>query len=330
MSPESNHLPMKDNLKSENGGEQFVATEHTKRRKTWGEKKFDFLNYAGFALVGNEVLGTTFTVMAEASSWYKETFVPLFTEKLPKFIENRTWKSLVPKYVTSERMPMLMVAIISGNFMVPFIKHYEDRKGEIVRRFDLKHYGKRGLSDHEITKAHKDMDDAPKQSWGSLWKGRVVTILSAIGVDALIGWEGAPTTKLYKNNATYQRYFANYDRFARETAEGTARFFKISGANTPTFVKWTKRGTELFTLSTLLTILFYVSSKIFAKKRDERIERQYERLHKENTPNLDASPESNAIDPALLDAATDKPRAQISTVSHEATLNHAPQLVQGI
>lgn len=317
----------------EQAADELMPLDPSRRRKTFGEKKFDFYNYAGFALVGNEILGTAITTWAEKCRWYTQKFVPFFT----KYKDNPR----VPHYASSGRLPMILVALISGNFMVPLIKHYEDRKSEIVRKFDKKHYGERALSDPEIVQAHKDMDEAPKQSWGSLWKGRIVTALFAIGVDFLVGSNEAPTTKLFKNNKTYQR-FSSYTRISQEVAEGAAsvaeyitKSFNTSLPNKASFIGWAKRGTELFTLSTLLTILFYTTSKLFARKRDERIERKYEELHgNDNTrhePAGRARPSEQITDATLPSISVGSPKTQVVNIQRNTAMAlPAPSHIQRI
>lgn len=289
-----------------------------KRLQTWGETKFNILNYGGFALIGNEIGGTWLTKQAE-NGMFKNIYAK-FAEKFTRHANN----PLVPKYASSGRMPMIFVAIISGNFMVPFIKYFEDRKGEIVRRMDRKHYGEKSETDPALIAAHKEMDEAPKQSWGSLWKGRVSTMLTAFAIDSLIGWKDAPTTKILKNNATYQR-FASYDRIAESFSEGAAKIFNISSKNKATFVEWTSRGVSLLTLSTVLTVLFYVTSKIFAKKRDEKIER---RTHGGNELSSAETPNESireVLPETALAKTTERPEAKIASISRESTVASSPQ-----
>jgi hypothetical protein len=298
-----------------------IHLEPTPRKKTWGEKMFNLGVYGGFALGGNELLGTWTMVKA------KHGFLQNIYNSFTKLFTQHAGKAFVPKYITSGRMPATLFACISGNFMVPPIMYYENHKGEKVRKLDRKHYGDRCNTDPEIIAAHKEMDEAPKQSWGSLWKGRVATVFAAVGVDSLIGWDGAPTTKLFKKNTTYQR-FASYDRIVNEASEGAVKLFNVSEKAKPTFLKWANQGGSLFTLSALLTVLFYASSKIFAEKRDEKIERRQPHASNSGTQADTISPDEAALETTLTSMA-DKPQAKVTATTHDQMLLHEPQHAHG-
>lgn len=304
------------NLMTESASQQ--ASQTTSRRlKTYGEKKFNWLTYGGFALLGNEAASLVITTLAEdqhgnARGIYKP-FKKFFTDMKG------------PQYASSGNLPKVLIALVGGMLMVPFVKNMEDHKGEKVREYDRKHYGNRVDSDPAFIAAHQEMDEAPKQSWGSLWKGRIVTVLAAIGVDSMIGWKDAPSTKLVEKITKPGSAWNNYssmDRIATQIAEKSLKLFKATPETHPNANKWIQRGSWLMVLSSTLTLLFYMSSQVFAKKRDEKAERRAHRINSQANTDMPLTPESSAQ--ALTDNVTIKPQPKVSEVEHLATIQ-APQ-----
>ena len=302
--------------------EQALLTlDPVKRQKTWGENIFNLATYGGIALLGNEASsllitqavknGPTKGLYAKGLAWAE------------KFKNNK----LVPAYASHGQLQAVLVAVLGGMAMVPFVKHMEDHKGEIVRDFDLKHYGDRANTDPKLVEAHKEMDEAPKQTWDSLWKGRLLTVAAAIGVDSLIGWEHAPSTKLFAEGTTLNR-FSSMDRIAKEAATFTVDALKIHGPKRASTMEWVKQGTWLMTLSTTLTVLFYASSKLFAKSREQKLERQHAKHLPTTMHSTGHADEASPI--AAHDSSNEQPRAQVSKVTHERTVAGTPELAQGI
>ncbi len=180
-----------DNVAATARPQAIVTLEAEKRLKTHGEKKFNWLTYGGVALLGNEAASLVITTLAEDKNGVaRGPYAPF-----KKFFTDMKGKKFVPEYAWNGGLPKVLIALIGGMLMVPFVKHLEDNKGKIVRKFDQKYYGDAAQNDPAIIAADEEMDDAPKQSWGSLWKGRVVTVLAAIGVDSLVGWKDAPSRR---------------------------------------------------------------------------------------------------------------------------------------
>ena len=261
----------------------------SKRKMTHGEIEFNVKTYAGWGLVGNEVFSLAITESVDKSQHgtprfahgaYKK-FEGMFA-KLGKHFERFSspgfmrslgdYTSGIKSVGQLPRLPYLLIATIGGMLVVPFVKDREDRKGEIVRKLDRKHYGVKADSDPALVEAHKEMDDAPKQSWGSLWKGRFTTVIFAAIADFTFGWPEALTTKAFKTNATYQK-FSRLERISNTFADWSSKSMNVKPANEWLFKKVVGNGTWLLTLSSSLTAIFYISSKIFAKKRDEKMER---------------------------------------------------------
>ncbi len=301
-----------------------VVPAGQKRLKTWGEKLFDWKTYAGVALIGNEAASLVITTQAEhgiGKQWHKRQM---------DYFKTLEGKPFVPDYVSKGHLFKILIAVIGGMTVVPFVKYLEDHKGEIVRKSDRKHYGSQADTDPAIIAAHKEMDEAPKQTWGSLWKGRVLTVFAAIGLDWLVGCKDAQSNKLFKDSPTFQK-FANMDRLAEHTSNRIMDTFKIAEASRPTWDKWLKQGSWLLVFSSTLTVLFYASSKIFATRREEKQERRDVAI-KNGTVLRDGEEalavETKAAEPEA--AKREQPSAHISNIAHEATLANAPQLMHSV
>lgn len=302
----------------------IIAPARKKRLSTWGEKVFDWGTYAGVALGGNEAVSLVIMTQAEhgkGQKWYDQGMA--FFKKLGEK------KTFIPEYAAKGHLFRILIAVIGGMTVVPLVKYLEDNKGKIVRTLDRKHYGAHADTDPAIVAAHKEMDEAPKQTWGSLWKGRVLTVFAAIGLDWAVGCKDAQSNKLFKDSPTFQKY-ANMDRIAERASTGIMNTLKIAESSRPTWDKWLKQGSWLLVFSSTLTLLFYASSKIFATRRDEKIEQREEAI--KNGPALrdddvNASPNGQATAPESQTSA--QPRPQISSIAHEAMLARAPQLAQG-
>lgn len=304
-----------------------VHLEPTKRKKTAGERTFDIATYGGVALLGNEAASLVITKSIEpgaiAGNSYRK-FSSWF-ESLSRYINRDTGKPILSKYIVDKdafklgaRLPFLLVATLGGMLMVPFVKALEDNKGSIVRKFDRFFHGNRSETDPELVAAHKEMDNAPKQSWGSLGWGRVTTVVSAAIADYAFGWQHALSTKLFGTER------ASLDGIAKQTADYAEKRFNL----TPKGKGWVDQGTWLLTLSATLTVLFYASSKLFARKRDEKIERKHDRVQHPRHGD-DLSPEEMSLESTMADIAPQRPQATVGAVTHIDTLAHAPELAHG-
>lgn len=320
--------------------EGLLNLETKKRDKTWGEKRFNLVTYGGWALLGNEAVSLAITESVKknadgspriANGLYTK-FENLFKKSEP-FLKNNKFLQSLGDYVAGSgerkltpRLPYLLVATIGGMLVVPFVKKREDNKGEIVRKLDLKHYGDRSEKDSKLIEAHKEMDDAPKQSWSSLWKGRIATVAAAAIADFSFGWPDALTTKLFKGNSTYQKY-ASLERISDVVADKVStqaeKTFNLSEGAKNHWKKVAGNGTWLLTLSTSLTVLFYASSKLFAKKRDEKIERRYNELH--NSAEAPAAT-SELPQETASPKVEERPKPQVNGIQLDHKLQTQPQL----
>lgn len=233
-----------------------------KRRKTWGEHLFNWTTYGGFALLGNELAATAIVQQKDKANWIGDAY-----RRGESFLKG-VGKPGALKYIQG-RMNYINFAIIGGMLMVPFIKLLEDNKGRLVRAADIVVYGTEAQTDPKIVAAHAEMDQAPRQSWGSLLKGRLLTVAMAYTVDSTVGWREGFLARQLKG--TRFEKISSLDHLSKFFAEMMSNLFKVKTEPTRTMLQ---RGSELLTLSTALTILFYASSKFFAARREERSQRE--------------------------------------------------------
>jgi len=307
------------NRRSDSAQQGLLSPEGRKRPKTWGEFWFNVRTYAGIALLGNEAASLLIITQTEhgiGKQWF---------DRQMAWFKALEGKKFVPEYVHQGSLLKMLIAVVGGMLMVPFIKHYEDHKGEIVRESDRKHYGPRADTDPALIEAHKEMDEAPKQTWGSLWKGRALTVGAAMVVDSMVGGEDAPSTKLFKNNETYQKY-ASMERIAGQTSNKIMNVLKVAESNRPTWDKWLRKSSWLLVLSSTLTALFYVSSKLFATRRDHKLEQHEEALRNGTVLRDDGLSELGSDSPQTQS----QPRTQVNAITRENTISALPQLAQSI
>ena len=320
-----------------------------KRDQTKGELVFNFGVYGGISWIVNEILSTIITKTiyfadpAEKAARAKQIAEQATRqlekgEKLVKPLSDgrfaRAFNNTVnwlhtkanpfkwgktPFYLASE----MFVMCIGGTLLVAPTKWIEDRKGKIVRSLDQFFHG--GKEDAKLEAAHKEMDEAPQQSWGSLWRGRLVVLASAIGLHFFAGAENtkpphgttgvepytAPTTRWLKGTI-----FEKYSNLSRIMKTGTRDLFSqpwmpfISKEHKAAMR--TARAAEgvpvmtmaegkiahamgntfgyVLSVSAAMATIFYVSSRIFAAIRDNKNEQ------KNTTQSLDSGTANQSAD----------------------------------
>ena len=258
--------------------ENLVLLEPHKRKKTSGEKVFDVATYGGVALLGNEGLSTI--VMTQAEKGMLKTPFDSFVNACKNVKEAK----YIPKYLTEGRLPTILFACIGGMFTVFPVKFLEDRKGPIVRKLDHWFHGAKSDTDPHMIMAHEEMDKAPHQSWGSLWKGRLITVVSATIADVTMGWHDSFLSRALKD--TKLSRYSSLDHISWRFGEAATRMVDPKGLDQgikdalktykgreemvalkeqSKFYGIAKNSVWLLALSTSLTVLFYVTSKMFAK-----------------------------------------------------------------
>lgn len=202
------------------------APEHQKpeRQKTEGEERFDWWIYGGIGWVVNAIVSVFIT-----DQLYNNK-TPLIDTKEGKisikqwfqngenWLKQQKWNVLEEKFPGFTKKAVFGGSLcIGGSLVVPVIKWFEDRKGKIVRKWDEEFYGPRANTDPDIVQAHKDMDNAPKQSWGSLLGARLTVVGIAFGMGPTIGDYNSVSGKAL-GNVPILKHFSSFEGFGASCA----------------------------------------------------------------------------------------------------------------
>jgi hypothetical protein len=304
------------------------------REKTEGEKKFDLAVYGGIGWVANAVISACVT------------FALYRVEKVSKGFESHVVQPLLrmkPSWLGEKalRDGIFGTTLCSGGtLLVPVMKYYEDKKSQIVRKWDEEIYGReRSHTDQHIVQAHIDMDNAPKQSWLSMWGARAAVIGIAFGMGKTIGAHDSMLGKatdhipILRNVSTFERIGAATTRTIAKASDWvTLDLFKMK--NTP----WMDRsiakahpvkiqnqehnalhageiiGYEL-TQSFSIALIFYGISKAISSvfHRPEASPR-----HIPTTVTLDAAARRQKDSAEPVEKPLPEPENTVSSVTHEA------------
>ena len=272
--------------------EELIHLEPVARKKTSGEKIFNIGTYVGVGLLGNEATSLWIGDQAGKTHWFGRSYSNFqnfcrklktgdllssgIKEHLPTYVTGDYAPSLVELKGAKPRLPTLLYACIGGMLMVLPIKWLEDHKGTIVRKFDTWIHGKKAEEEPEMVEAHAEMDAAPKQTWGSLGTGRVITVLAALASDATFGWRHSLSAKLFENTPII-KHVRSLDHIADQVAFKAVDLFATPKGQKLTIPEKVAKplyekvnnGTWLLTLSGALTGLFYVTSKLMAQKEQK-------------------------------------------------------------
>lgn len=300
---------------------ELAGIGSSNRKRSGGEKLFDLTTYGGLALVGNEVVSTYIVKQAEKPNAFGRFF-----ESASNLTKKIGPAGKMP-YTQSGRFNYINFAIIGGFTMVPFIKFLEDHKGKLVRFADRIIHGRQADTDPDMVRAHEEMDNAPRQTWGSLMKGRVLTVLAAWTVDASINWKDGWSARALKGTKleNYSSLEAVTGRIADKMGDSIAQHRGMDVAKAANLKSWLNQGFGLLSLSAALTVLFYVSSKLFASRSEhKRIEKQEP-----------ITPASTAADQPTRSAHMDQldrsdvPSTAVSAIEAQSRLAAQPELTVG-
>lgn len=139
-----------------------------KHAKTYGEKKFNFLTYNAIGYIANALLSVV------AIWWVERTHSG---QNMMKGFVNKVSKipSIKPEQAEFYATKTFFLA---GGFMVmPAIKALEDRKLELVKKWNRQHYGEKADSDPDIVKSENEIASSHKQSWGSVLGSRIIALV---------------------------------------------------------------------------------------------------------------------------------------------------------
>lgn len=194
--------------------------------RTAGEKKFDRVTYNWLGYVANALLSVV------AVAWVERT------HSGQKMIDK--FGDLVAKYLPSvktETAKMLATKtfFLAGGFAVMLpMKWLEDKKLEMVKKYDRQIYGDAVDTDPSIRQSHQDIENAPKQNWKSIIGSRILALVPFYAGYWLLWDKKSPLAK-----ATNETLFV--DRPIVAASRGIGKFF----------AKLTKNGEAEKTLSEL-------------------------------------------------------------------------------
>lgn len=160
-------LPASDVSTSQN---LFGSKAHEKNHfVTQGEKKFDRLTYTTVGYVINALLSVVAVWAVERThggqKWLNN-FVEGVQKRFPK-VNPETMDTVARK-----------TFFLAGGFAVLApMKWLEDAKVRLVKKWDRDAYGDAVDTDPKIIQSHKDLEAAPKQSWGSVFSSRVLALV---------------------------------------------------------------------------------------------------------------------------------------------------------
>lgn len=157
--------PAFDSPREQRAPDDVFAPKHA---KTYGEKKFNFLTYNAIGYIANALLSVV------AIWWVERTHSG---DKMMKGFVNQVSK--IPKVNADQaQFYATKTFFLAGGFMVmPVIKALEDRKLDLVKKWNRKHYGEQAQTDPDIVKSENEIATSHKQSWGSVLSSRIIALV---------------------------------------------------------------------------------------------------------------------------------------------------------
>lgn len=355
-----------------------------KRKKTGGEIAFNFGVYGGISWILNEIISTIITntiyfadpaekaartekiaeQVVKGLAQGEKQLKPVKDGVFARFFNNTVdgmhtrvnpmkWAK-TPFYLAAE----MFVMCIGGTLLVIPTKLIEDSKGKIVRGIDSFFHG--GKQDPKLEAAHKEMDNAPQQSWGSLWKGRLLVLASAITLHFVAGAEKttpphgtqgvqpytAPSTKWLKGT-----FLEKYSNLSRVMKTGSRDLFSLKwmpfisaehkaamrearmlpGVPAIDLLKEGKIAHAMgntfgyvLSVSAAMATLFYISSHIFAAARDKKKEVQQPK----NDEVTISSSSKIALPDDNKEPKDNQPHPTVSHITREAHIANVAQVGQ--
>ena len=246
-----------------------------------GEQRFDRLTYGAIGYGANVALSLAAVYwverMAGGQKFMKDLIggvkkiLPKLNEKTAQWIAARSF------YLT-------------GGFavLVP-MKLLEDRKVDLVKKWDRDMYGPQVDTNPTLQKSHAELEAAPKQSWASIMGSRIISLIPFYAVVGLLWSNKSPLAKI-----------TNGEFRALDKTEKQARL-ALEDINLPEFTQKMSKG---FYWDRPLTALGRFVGKTFAKltgntealNRITTMEKTYPGLLKEGAVHsLDRDPDHSAI-----------------------------------
>lgn len=178
-------------------GKSMYPAEHF---VTAGEKRFDSRAYMGLGYIANVLLSLGAVYFIERMRPGQQTMNWLMkgADKMPNAISGAA------RFLASKTF------FLTGGFavLVP-IKMMEDKKYEMVKKWNREIYGDRADTDQQILQSEQEIKEAPKQGWASILGSRVLSLIPFYLTVGLL-WEnksklGQITNKEFRGMEKEQR-----------------------------------------------------------------------------------------------------------------------------
>lgn len=141
---------------------------HGGHLKTIGERKFDTLTYNHIGYVANALMSVA------AVFWVERTHSGQnFMRSLVKGMSDLTKAN--PK--TAEMLATKSFFLTGGFAVLLPMKWLENAKTDLVKRWNRQAYGDQVDSDPVLIQSMSEMEAAPKQTWSSIFSGRVLALI---------------------------------------------------------------------------------------------------------------------------------------------------------
>lgn len=158
------------------------------QNRTRGEKKFNVTTYFGLGYVGV----WAFSLFASWALRDSKLLAPHYergVQGLTRAVASMSGKE-VAQVAPAVRKYANISSLFAGGTAVSVlpIKYREDHKYEIVKKYDEEIYGKdRVENDPTIKAAHADIQNAPKQTWSSVFASRLTSFIVTYAAAQVVG-----------------------------------------------------------------------------------------------------------------------------------------------
>lgn len=147
------------------------------RNRTKGEGLFNTFTYTVVGYFGVTAFSVFMTwLLRDSNTILRTKFEGLVQGVTNYFTRNHTDPEKIAAITSKVNSNMNIAALFTGGTIVSVlpIKWLEDNKSPIVQKIDEKLYGKEAVeNDPTLIKAHNEMEEVPKQSWGSVLASRL-------------------------------------------------------------------------------------------------------------------------------------------------------------
>jgi hypothetical protein len=234
-------------------------------KATWGEKFFNQSVYGG------AMFGANLLLSAGITYWSKHNATG---EKIYKSIESVYRKIGFKNSYVITSLTNAFTLLMGGHVVaVTVVKPAEDKKSEIIRWLDEKHYGKDGELSPEIKAAHERIDHEMKPTWAGTFLARMGGWLAVQASAFTIGSDKSNSIQLLgkKLNNSYLEQFKGVEGYSQIAgtkiaasspkwlARGVNKILKpVAGYNDPLAFQ---RYTEYAAMDTMYTAITAVTIK---------------------------------------------------------------------